>query len=278
MEAWRQEWNIPGTQWTLRGFSRAAYRTGFTITELNIMLDAGPQYFGKPDHIFITHTHGDHIAQLPFTLINDEDSQHIFHIYAPTVCEKWLRQYINALFDVNALRHVKEIPDRYVFHPVEPHTEFPVTVRNNPHRVEIFECDHGIPTVSYGIKVVRNRLKDEYKELPGKEIGLLRKQGVEVTREVVIPTLAFLCDTTIRVFELNPSVFNYPTIMIECTFLRQEDVNNSKHICWNELKPVILSHPENMFVLIHFSMKYKDEEIKTFFEGEGVSNIKVWVE
>lgn len=38
---WNQKWRLPGTQWTMTGYSRAAYRTGFYIPELDIMLDAG---------------------------------------------------------------------------------------------------------------------------------------------------------------------------------------------------------------------------------------------
>ena len=58
---WHKKWLIPNTpSWRIHGFSRSAYRTGFYIPELNIMLDAGPQNFNNPDNIFITHSHLDH--------------------------------------------------------------------------------------------------------------------------------------------------------------------------------------------------------------------------
>ena len=62
---WSKEYKIQNTQWTIKGYSAAAFRTGFYIPQLDIMLDAGVQNFNKPKHIFITHTHLDHIAHLP---------------------------------------------------------------------------------------------------------------------------------------------------------------------------------------------------------------------
>lgn len=274
---WRAHFPIPNTPWTIRGYSRAAFRTGFYIPELGIMLDAGPQLHSKPDHIFITHTHGDHIASLPFTMIGDHESE--LHIYAPKKSEEWLRQYISALFNVNICGNMrKEVDSWYTFHPMEPFTEFQTMFRNNPYNIEVFSCIHSVPTVSYGIKTVRNKLKEEYLSLSGKEIATLKKSGVEITREVIAPTLAFVCDTTIEVFARNPSILNYPTVIVECTFLRAEDSNDSDHISWPDLKPVVLNNPKTLFILIHFSMKYKTEEISSFFEGEEkLPNIKPWI-
>ena len=59
---WQKQWKIPGTSWQICGYSRSAYRTGFYITELDLMLDAGPQNFSKPKTILITHSHINHLA------------------------------------------------------------------------------------------------------------------------------------------------------------------------------------------------------------------------
>lgn len=275
---WSTTYQIPGTPWTLKGYSRAAFRTGFYIPDLGLMLDAGPQLRGKPEHILITHTHGDHIAQLPFTMISDEKGDHIFHIYAPKQSEELLRQYIAALFNVNAVRNMRDaVEQQYRFHPMTAGTEFPLTIRKNPYLVEVFQCDHSIPTVSYGIKVIKHKLKDEFLGIPGKDIATMRKEGKEITNQVITPTLAYVCDTTIKVFALNPTILTYSTVIIECTFLKSEDSNGSDHISWDELKPFILANPRVNFILIHFSMKYKESEIEDFFRAEGVPNVKAWI-
>ena len=52
---WKKTYTIPNSpKWTISGYSRSSFRTGFYIKELNIMLDAGPQSFKMPEHIFIT--------------------------------------------------------------------------------------------------------------------------------------------------------------------------------------------------------------------------------
>ena len=35
---WQRMWTIPKTSWSICGYSRSAYRTGFYIKELNLML------------------------------------------------------------------------------------------------------------------------------------------------------------------------------------------------------------------------------------------------
>jgi ribonuclease BN (tRNA processing enzyme) len=54
----------------------------------------GPQNFNKPSSIFITHTHIDHIACLPFTMIGDANSKHIFQIYAHAKAKQYIDDYI----------------------------------------------------------------------------------------------------------------------------------------------------------------------------------------
>jgi ribonuclease Z len=148
--------------------------------------------------------------------------------------------------------------------------------------VEIFEMDHSVPTIGYGIGQIKQKLKPEYANLSSKELGSLRKSNVEFTYEYIHPSLAYVCDTSIRVFDLNPNLLKYQTIIIECTFLYMEHKPNAvstQHIHWFEIKPYIESNPMIDFILIHFSMQYKDSEIAEFFnsELENLSNVKVWI-
>ena len=51
--------------WTLQGHSRAGERTGFWLSPLNILLDAGLETKKRPNAVLITHKHFDHLYNLP---------------------------------------------------------------------------------------------------------------------------------------------------------------------------------------------------------------------
>lgn len=67
--------------------------------------------------------------------------------------------------------------------------------------------------------------------------------------------------------------------MIECTFIFDEDYENSKekkHIHWKDLKPFIDIHKDTQFILYHFSQRYKANQIKEFFK-DCPENVIPWV-
>lgn len=273
---WQKKMVIPGTPWEICGYSRSAYRTGFYIASLDMMLDAGPQNFSQPSHILITHTHIDHCACLPFTSIGDEN--HKPHIHAVDIAGPRLLTYISAMFSVNAMEDC-DAATFYTFHGLAKGDTFPLTTKSTDLQVEVFECDHPIPTISYGFSEKKQKLKEEYLRLAGKEIGKLRKEGVEITQEVILKRFAYVCDTSIAVFEMNPSILEYPVVFIECTFLYEDEIENSiktKHIHWTKLKPIVLQYPDIVFVVFHFSQRYRDIEIEDFFAKEDIRNIVWW--
>jgi ribonuclease Z len=277
---WKKKWKIPNTSWNISGYSRSAYRTGFYIPELSLMLDAGPQNFNNPEHIFITHSHVDHLALLPFTLIENEKVIHT-NIYGPKEADKYINNYILSLFSLNVLHNFKEL-DFYTYNGLHDKDNFKLNMNNNIIEVNIYKCDHRVPTIGYGLVECKQKLKEEYLDLPGKEIGKLRKEGVEITKEVKHKRLVYVCDTSIKVFELNPDLLTYQTIFIECTFFMPDELENAretKHIHWSELKKYVVDNPHILFVLFHFSKRYKDCEILDFFKKEvdnGIKNIYYW--
>ena len=62
-------------------------------------------------------------------------------------------------------------------------------------------------------------MKKEYTGTPGKELGKLRKEGVQIDEEYNIPLFVYCGDTSASVFEQTPWLFDYPVIITECTFL-----------------------------------------------------------
>jgi ribonuclease Z len=113
---------------------------------------------------------------------------------------------------------------------------------------------------------------------------MLKKSGTEVNVEVTEKKFCYVLDTSIKVFEQNPFLFEYPVIITECTFLYEDEIemaNKKKHIHWNQLKPYVVQYPSVFFILVHFSQRYKDQEICTFFDDvkktDGIMNIHPWL-
>lgn len=276
MVFWQKKWKIPNTSWSICGYSRSAFRTGFYIPELNLLLDAGPQCFNKPDCILISHTHIDHVACLPLTLIEDVHSNHTVEIYGPLAAESYVKNYVYSMFSLNAMANINHCQGWFGYNGVEAHQELSSLMLNKTELIiEVLECDHAVPTVSYGISEMKTKLRDEYSGLTGKEIAKLRSEGIDVSQKVQQKKLAYVCDTSIAVFDLNKTILEYATIFIECTFLYPDEYDNAKatkHIHWSQLKPFIKNNPNNFFVLFHFSQRYRDCEIEEFLKKEMEEN------
>ena len=139
-----------------------------------------------------------------------------------------------------------------------------------------------MPCVGYLFYEKKKKLKGEYSKLSGKEIGALRKEGVEVQEEILSPIFAYLGDTSHDLFfpsndDFNTLLVHFPVIIVECTVLSSEEIDPNEtsargHIHWDQLRPVVQSHPNILFVLIHFSTRYKSEYINQFFKSLKESN------
>jgi len=102
---------------------------------------------------------------------------------------------------------------------------------------------------------------------------------------------AFLGDTTVQFFteqqekeeKGEDSIFRYPLIITECTFLGNDDKDeeraaNTKHVFWPHLKPIIERHQDIIFVLIHFSHRNSESTIRDFFQKENLRNVVPFIE
>lgn len=275
---------IPNTNLTLQGYSKAADSTGFYINELDVGLDAGYKFNKIPKHLFISHTHCDHCRVCCDYCI--ESNKIEYFIPAPSLT--FLENFINCSIQLNKNKYVS---NKYLkIYPVKENQQLKLNLNNHTYLITIIKCDHGIPTVGYCFTEIRKKLKKEYKDLNQQEIISLKKNGTDITEEEQFPKFIFVGDTTIKFFDDNPGILNkdYKSIIIECTFIYEEDYPKLqekdskgelkyKHIHWNDLKEYVINNPQIHFILIHFSTRYKDEEIKEFFQKENINNLTPWI-
>ncbi len=283
---------IPGSpQLTLMGWSVAALRTNFYIKELGLMLDAGlsgPTF--TINHMLITHCHSDHVANLPYHLYSYKPPDKI-KIYVPKGIESHIKDYIESAYLLSSHTFPEELnikrEELYVYNffeliSVEPGNDLRIKIKNDNYGLEIFKCYHPVPCVGYGVYTIRKKLKEEYTKLSGKEIGELRKKGVEINYDYIKKLFVYLGDTGKEIFEKEEweKIVEYPAIIIECSFIledEKEQAIKTQHIHWDDLAPIVDKYNKNTFILIHFSQRYDNSEIRKFFEEKKRSNVIPWI-
>src|SRR5207245_5211541 len=88
------------------------------------------------------------------------------------------------------------------------------------HVITVFGTTHTIPSVGYLVWERRNKLKEEYVGLPGDRIRDLRLSGVEVTREVRTPLVAYTGDTSPAGLDNYPPAYEAKILITEMSFIR----------------------------------------------------------
>lgn len=268
---------ITDTQLSLIGFSWAARKTGFYIPELRIMLDCGVPNGFSPEHIFITHGHGDHSFNLPWTIIDTGDVRPKIYVHAKKRDD--IYKYIDSAYVLSTSNPTPKIHKKYELISCVPDTQMNIIVSNKRWKVDVIRCIHTVPCIGFGFSEIRHKLKGEYIGLDKNEIIQLKKNKIEITEDIEYPLLCYLGDTNLDILH-NLILNKFKFIMIECTFLDPEDVIEAvknRHMHWDHLEKYILDRPETTFVLYHFSMRYKTDYIKNFFELKNISNIIPWI-
>ena len=166
---------------------------------------------------------------------------------------------------------------------------------NTPIAVQTLHLFHGqcssigylISTPSKMVKKLRPDLVGPDKKATAINVKKAREMGQEINISVEEPEkahFAFVLDTTIDSLDKNKSstaelILNCPAVMIECTYLEKEmkdEAQKRGHISWCELAPYIAKSGKRRrdgglaqtWYLVHFSLRYTDEQIIDFFGDE----------
>ena len=280
---------LPKSDWELVGHSQAAERTMFWIPQLQIFLDGGMNSYRRVSHILLTHSHADHTQNIPSIAMGPLPLHERPIICMPPEVVKpltMLTRYSQALNDCRDILEDEGDVIRYI--GVSAGETYPlIDCKGGNLEVRVVQCFHTVPCLGYVIFEQKKKLKEEYKwmveEKKGRELGELRKKGVEVEEKIKVPKLCFLGDTNIKVFEENKWLFEVPIIIVECTCFGEdvtpEDAYQRGHCHWKQLYGYVKENAQTMFILIHFSRRYNDQQIAHYFITNGkLPNLIIWLD
>jgi ribonuclease BN (tRNA processing enzyme) len=270
MEIFNKYWEknlILDKKYKLRGWSRAGILTGFILEPFKIFLDAGIQTYIKPNLILITHTHQDHINSFYNLLLNNNVT-----VVSSLESIDYLQKYLNANQSLNCLSDKIFIE----WNPQVIITKKTFIVNNTEFEIIAYDLEHGIKTYAYGINEIRYKLKKEYYNLSQDEL----KNKNDITEKIFYSILLFCGDMDCSSLKTLP-FHKYLNIIIECTFLYEEHINEArqkKHLHILDLIPYIESNINTKFILIHFSPRYNIQEIKCWSNKYSqLTNLIFWI-
>ena len=259
---------------SVNGFSISGLATYLQFPELDFMVDMGecPLSATSINHVFLTHAHGDHARclmrhhSLRKMMGVERDSVY----YLPQMIVEGAKEWIRAeamfegvpeskfrLPEICALDSGKMIPLKYRKDLV----------------LKSFEVKHSVPAMGATLYLHKRKLKDEFLGKAPNEIIELRKNNVEITREVFEPLLSFTGDCLGESLFQNAEIFKSKILITECTFLDDEDETMSRKKGHTHLQHIVDTLNKfddkiacEKIILTHFSMKYSERHIRDTLE------------
>ncbi len=264
---------------TIEGYSRAAVQSYWRIPELKIGFDLGAQpwdFMGTPNWL-VTHTHLDHVAALPVYVARRRMMKmEPPHLYLPEEALEDVRRLLLVMQRLDRGRMVCEL------HGVRPGAEIELS---REHVVTAFATTHTIPSVGYLVWDRRNKLKEEYHGLAGDQIRDLRMSGVEVTREVRTPLIAYTGDTSPAGLDNYPPAYQAKILITEMSFIRpnhrREKIHKFGHMHLDDFIERADRFQNELLIVSHFSTRYQPNEVRRYVEGKLPANLrdrlKLWL-
>ena len=283
-QIWDYKYNINANnlKLTLQGDAISARFSGFWINDWKIMLDAGLSSKFNPEHIFISHTHNDHICRLACILTGLSKKPVIYVPYGTGQCVK---NYLHAVSKLTLSFEELENGELNKYAQIiecNPGDTFNVQFSKKRFQIKIFQTDHTINSVGFAFSEYKNKLKKEFINLPKDKIRELAHDKIALTEEILDNVLVYTGDTRNSIF--NNNILNwdqYKVIITECTFIQDlsPDINASEHAnkkghnYLQAIEQTAKKYHNPLFILCHWSARYNKEEIKALFENKKYNNI-----
>ena len=206
----------------VQGTSIAGEVTTIQIPELDVCFDMGacPRAMLASKYVAISHGHMDHIGGLAYFC-----SQRRFQGMgnAKIVCDARIANSIHKMMAGYADLEGQRTP--YDLIPLEP--DQTLEIKNNIF-LRAFAVEHTCPAFGYVVFEKRTKLKQEYHDLPQEKLRELKDRGIEITRTLEIPLVAYTGDTAPGPHLIREDVRQAQLVITECTFFEPEHKERAK--------------------------------------------------
>ena len=236
----------------IQGISVAGEQTVVQIPELDISFDIGmcPRIALSSPYVALSHGHMDHVGGLPYYF-----SQRMFQKMGvgTCVCHAALAEPIAAM--MNSWVTLEGQRTSYEIVPLEPDGQ--IEIKNNIFLRGI-EVSHAAGSMAYGIVEKRSKLKAEYLDLPQERLRELKSRGVEITRTLEIPLVAYTGDTELGPYLYRDEFSNAKIVITECTFFEPDHQSRAKvgkHLHVEDLANLLSIWKAEVVVLVHVSRR-----------------------
>ncbi len=244
----------------LVGFSLAGEETFVAAPELNVCFDIGraPHEIAAIDHILLSHGHMDHSAGFAYyfgqrTFLDNAPG----NLFAPANLVEPLMEMLRLWADIDGRE------PRAIVRPALPGEAIPI---RRDLVVLPFQVNHAtrrrdrtvVDGLGYSVVDVRQKLRPEFEGLSGPQLVDQKRKGVEITRRVEVPLVAYCGDTAAGDFFDLPHVRDARVLLLECTFVEPGHISRARagrHIHVSDLKDILPRLRNEHVVLTHLSRR-----------------------
>jgi ribonuclease Z len=244
---------------TLEGYSRAAVQTYWRIPEYKLGFDLGAQpwsFMGTPIW-FVSHSHMDHLVNLPVYVAR----RRMMKMEPPTI---YLPEH--AIEPMQKILKYFSRLDRgrlpCTLLPIRDGDEIEVS---REHVVTVSATVHTVPSFGFVVWERRKKLKPEYLGLPGEKIRDMKLGGVEITTEMRIPRVAYLGDSSPAGLDACPAMYEAELLILEMTFVspkhRKEKIHKFGHMHLDDIIERRGKFHNEIIIASHFSTRYHTKQV-----------------
>ena len=237
---------------TLLGYSVAGEESVVIVPELDVVFDIGkcPREALRINHVLLSHGHMDHAAGVAY-YFSQRDFQGIAN--GVVLVSKALVEPLERLME--AVAGVEGHPSPHKFVGMGHGDDYEIR-RGLVARA--FSTHHLGSSLGFAVIEVRHKLKEEFVGLTGPELVALKARGVQITRRVELPLVAYLGDTAKANYSELAYVREAKVLLVECTFFDADHLRRARagrHLHVTDLPAVLEGTNNERIILTHVTRR-----------------------